>query len=128
MRARLSTQRVRRLGSRVIPVRVRGCSPNNPRFHRENFVRNFAIVDRIRELAEAKGCTSAQLALAWLLNRHDNVIPIPGTSSINRMEENARATDIVLSDEELERIESVAPPGVAAGSRYDASMMQLLNG
>jgi aryl-alcohol dehydrogenase-like predicted oxidoreductase len=101
---------------------------NNPRFQRENFVRNFAIVDRIRELAEAKGCTSAQLALAWLLNRHDNVIPIPGTSSINRLEENARATDIVLSDEELERIENVAPPGVAAGSRYDASMMQLLNG
>ena len=94
----------------------------------ENFGRNFAIVDRVRELADAKGCTPAQLALAWLLNRHENVIPIPGTSSIKRMEENARAADIALSDEELERIENIAPPGVASGKRYDASMMQLLNG
>lgn len=101
---------------------------NNPRFQRENFERNFAIVDRIREIAETKGCTPAQLALAWLLNRHDNVIPIPGTSSIRRLEENVRAADLVLTDEELEQIENVAPPGIAAGTRYDPSMMQLLNG
>jgi aryl-alcohol dehydrogenase-like predicted oxidoreductase len=101
---------------------------NNPRFQGENFERNFAIVDRIRELAESKGCTPAQLALAWLLNRHDNVIPIPGTSSLKRLEENARAADIVLTDEELDRIENVAPPGIAAGTRYDASMMKFVNG
>lgn len=101
---------------------------NNPRFQGENFERNLAIVDRIRELADTKGCTPAQLALAWLLNRHDNVVPIPGTSSVKRLEENARAADIVLSDEELDRIENVAPPGVAAGTRYDPSMMKLLNG
>lgn len=76
----------------------------------------------------AKGCTPAQLALAWLPNRRNNVIPIPGTSSIERMAENARATDIVLSDEEFEGIENVAPPGVAAVSRDDSSMMKLLNG
>lgn len=101
---------------------------NNPRFQGENFERNFAIVDRIRELAEAKGCTPAQLALAWLLARHNNVVPIPGTSSVKRLEENVRAADIALSDEEIERIENAAPPGIAAGTRYDASMMQFLNG
>jgi aryl-alcohol dehydrogenase-like predicted oxidoreductase len=101
---------------------------NNPRFQGDNFERNFAIVDRIRELAEANGSTPAQLALAWLLNRHDNVIPIPGTSSIRRLEENAQAADLVLTEEDLERIEEVAPPGIVAGKRYDPSMMQLLNG
>jgi aryl-alcohol dehydrogenase-like predicted oxidoreductase len=101
---------------------------NNPRFQGENFARNFAIVDGIREVADAKGCTPAQLALAWLLNRHDNVIPIPGTSSLKRLEENVRAAEIRLSDQELEQIESIAPPGAAAGTRYDSAMMQLLNG
>ncbi len=101
---------------------------NNPRFQGENFERNFAIVDRIHELAERKGCTAAQLALAWLLNRHDNVIPIPGTSSIKRLEENARAADIVLSCKELDGIESVAPPENVVGSRYDSAMTRLLNG
>lgn len=101
---------------------------NNPRFQGENFERNFAIVDRIRELADSKGCTPAQLALAWLLNRHENVIPIPGTSSIKRLEENAHAADLVLSREELERIEGVVPPGTVAGTRYDPSMMRLVNG
>ncbi len=101
---------------------------NNPRFQGENFERNFAIVDRIRELADSKGCTPAQLALGWLMNRHDNVVPIPGTSSAKRLEENARAADLVLSEEEIDRIENVAPPGIAAGTRYDASMMKFLNG
>ncbi len=101
---------------------------NNPRFQGENFERNFAIVDRIRELAESKGCTPAQLALAWLLNRHDNVIPIPGTSSLKRLEENARAADIALSNADLDHIENIAPPGIAVGTRYDSPMMQLLNG
>ena len=101
---------------------------NNPRFQGENFERNFAIVNRIRELAESRGCTPAQLALAWLLNRQENVIPIPGTSSVKRLEENARAADITLSADELDHIENIAPPGIAVGTRYDASMMQLLNG
>ena len=101
---------------------------SNPRFQGENFERNFAIVDRIHELAERKGCTAAQLALAWLLNRHDCVILIPGTSSIKRLEENARAADIVLSTKELDGIESVTPPENVAGSRYDSAMTRLLNG
>jgi aryl-alcohol dehydrogenase-like predicted oxidoreductase len=101
---------------------------NNPRFEGENFKKNFAIVDRVRALAEEKHCTPAQLALAWLLHRHDNVIPIPGTSSLKRLEENAAAADIRLSADELQRIESIAPPGVAVGTRYHAEGMGLLNG
>ena len=101
---------------------------DNPRFERENFTKNVAIVERVRALAEEKRCTPAQLALAWLLNRHDNVIPIPGTSSLKRLEENAAAGDIHLSQEELARIESIAPPGVAAGTRYSAESRRLLNG
>ncbi|MET0985838.1 MAG: aldo/keto reductase [Steroidobacteraceae bacterium] len=100
---------------------------NNPRFQGQNFDRNKVIADRVRELAEAKNATPAQLALAWMLNRHDRIVPIPGTSSIQRLEENAAAADIELSAEELDHIESILPPGVAAGTRYEASMMSLLN-
>lgn len=100
---------------------------NNPRFQGENFAKNFGIVERIEALAEEKHCTPAQLALAWLLNRHDNVIPIPGTSSSKRLEENVRAADIQLSEDELDRIESIAPPGIATGTRYESAMMTLLN-
>jgi aryl-alcohol dehydrogenase-like predicted oxidoreductase len=107
-------------------------SPNdwrrdNPRFQGENFEKNSAIARGVRDLAEKKRCTPAQLALAWLLNRHDNVIPIPGTSSMARLEENAAAADIRLSEAELERIESIVPPGSVAGARYHAEGMQLLN-
>ena len=100
---------------------------NNPRFQGENFAKNVAIVERVRELAEEKGCTPAQLALAWMLNRRDNVVPIPGTSSLKRLEENVDAADLQLTDEELERVEQAAPPGGAAGMRSDAASMTLLN-
>jgi aryl-alcohol dehydrogenase-like predicted oxidoreductase len=100
----------------------------NPRFQGENLQHNLAIAERVRELAEEKRCTPAQLAIAWLLNRHDNVIPIPGTSSSKRLDENAAAADIRLSEDELARIESVLPPGVAVGTRYHAESMRLLNG
>ncbi|HKE93887.1 MAG TPA: aldo/keto reductase [Povalibacter sp.] len=100
----------------------------NPRFQGENFAVNIALADRVRALAAERRCTPAQLALAWLLNRHDNVIPIPGTSSMQRLEENVAAAEIRLSDEDLEHIDAIAPAGVAAGTRYDAPMMRLLNG
>jgi aryl-alcohol dehydrogenase-like predicted oxidoreductase len=99
----------------------------NPRFQGENFRKNLALADRIRELARAKGCTPAQLALAWLVRRHDDVIPIPGTSSIERLEENVRAVDVRLSSEELDRIDRIAPKGVAAGERYDPTALELVN-
>jgi aryl-alcohol dehydrogenase-like predicted oxidoreductase len=100
----------------------------NPRFQGENFEKNVALADHITELSERFQCTPAQLALAWLLNRHDNVIPIPGTSSLTRLEENAHAADLELSEADLELIEQASPKGAAAGKRYDASSMGLLNG
>jgi aryl-alcohol dehydrogenase-like predicted oxidoreductase len=101
---------------------------SNPRFQGENCARNLALVDHVRRLAEQKGCTSAQLALAWLLARGDDVVPIPGTSSIARLEENVRAADVSLTPDELERIDRASPRGAAAGARYDAERAQLLNG
>ena len=100
---------------------------SNPRFQGENFAKNLALADRVTELAADKKCTPAQLALAWLLNRHDDVIPIPGTSNLERVAENARAADIELSDAELDAIEQAAPKGAALGKRYDASGIGLLN-
>lgn len=100
----------------------------NPRFQGEQFTKNLAIADRLKELAEEKHCTAAQLALAWILERHDDVIPIPGTSNEKRLEENARAADIQLSADDLHRIEDSLPKGAVVGDRYAAPMMQLLNG
>jgi aryl-alcohol dehydrogenase-like predicted oxidoreductase len=99
----------------------------NPRFQGENFARNVALGDRLREMAAAKGCAPAQLALAWLLTR-DAVIPIPGTSSIERLTENAGALQVTLTREDLDEIERLSPKGAAAGLRYNAVMGALLNG
>jgi aryl-alcohol dehydrogenase-like predicted oxidoreductase len=101
---------------------------NNPRFQGEQFEKNMAIADRLREMATEKQCTPAQLALAWLLNRHSDVIPIPGTSSIARLEENAAAADIQLSTSELDQIERTLPKGSAEGARYAPSLAGLLDG
>jgi len=100
----------------------------NPRFQGENFAKNLQLVDHLGELAARKGCSAAQLALAWLLVRHDNVIPIPGTSSAKRLEENVGAVKVTLSKDELARIDEIAPHGAVAGTRYDKNMAQLLNG
>jgi aryl-alcohol dehydrogenase-like predicted oxidoreductase len=100
---------------------------NNPRFQGENFRKNLALADRVRELARTKDCTPAQLALAWLLRRHDDVIPIPGTSSISRLEENVGALKVRLTAEDLDHIERAAPKGAAAGERYDPAMLELTN-
>jgi aryl-alcohol dehydrogenase-like predicted oxidoreductase len=99
----------------------------NPRSEGENFQKNLALADRITELAASKKCTPAQLALAWLLNRRHDVVPIPGTSSLQRVEENARAADIELGDTEIDAIEQAAPKGAVLGKRYDASGFGLLN-
>jgi aryl-alcohol dehydrogenase-like predicted oxidoreductase len=99
----------------------------NPRFQGENFTRNVALADRVRELAAAKGCAPAQLALAWLLTR-DNVVPIPGTSSLDRLAENVGAAAIRLTRAEVEELERRSPKGAVAGERYHASGAALLNG
>jgi aryl-alcohol dehydrogenase-like predicted oxidoreductase len=105
---------------------------DNPRFQGEQFAKNLAIADRLRELAKEKEkekpCTPAQLALAWILRRHQDVVPIPGTSSLARLEENARSVNVALSAEEIARIEHALPKGAAAGDRYAPAMMKSLNG
>lgn len=100
----------------------------NPRFQGENFARNLQLVEHLRQLAASKGCTPAQLALAWLLAGHDNVIPIPGTSSLQRLEENVDSVSVTLTAPELDQIGRIAPSGAAAGARYNEAMAKLLDG
>jgi aryl-alcohol dehydrogenase-like predicted oxidoreductase len=101
---------------------------SNPRFQGEQFTTNLAIADQLRVIAEEKGCTPAQLALAWLLHRSKDVIPIPGTSSMARLEENIHAASIQLSDEEAHKIEDTLPRGSVAGERYAPALMKIING
>jgi aryl-alcohol dehydrogenase-like predicted oxidoreductase len=90
----------------------------SPRFEGENFQRNLAVVARVRELAAEKGVTPAQLALAWVHARGDDVVPIPGTKHRRYLEENVAALEVELTADDLRRIEEVAPRGTFAGDRY----------
>jgi aryl-alcohol dehydrogenase-like predicted oxidoreductase len=101
---------------------------SNPRFQGEQFKINLAIADRLREVAKEKQCTPAQLALGWLLRRDPDVIPIPGTSSMERLEENARSAELVLSDHDVARLEAALPKGAVVGERYAPAMMKIVNG
>jgi len=89
-----------------------------PRFQGENFQRNLDLVARIEDIARERGVTPSQLALAWVLHRGDDIVPIPGTKHVRYLEENVKAMEIGLSPEDLQRIDEVAPKGVAAGERY----------
>jgi aryl-alcohol dehydrogenase-like predicted oxidoreductase len=96
---------------------------HNPRFQGENFARNLELVDRVREIADEKGVTASQLALAWVMAQSDRngnptVVPIPGTKRVSYLEENAAAADIELSEDDLARLDAAAPVGAAAGDRY----------
>ncbi|MHB8219486.1 MAG: aldo/keto reductase [Acidimicrobiales bacterium] len=99
----------------------------SPRFSGENFQKNLDVVQRVRALAEDKGVTPSQLALAWVLAQGSDVVPIPGTKRRSYVEENAAAVDVHLSAEDLASIEAVAPKGVAAGDRYAAEQMIRIN-
>jgi aryl-alcohol dehydrogenase-like predicted oxidoreductase len=90
----------------------------NPRFQGENFDRNLALVERVEELAAEKDVTPGQLALAWVLVQGDEVVPIPGTTRVEHLEENVAAMEIELTDDDLRELESVFPMGAAAGDRY----------
>jgi aryl-alcohol dehydrogenase-like predicted oxidoreductase len=90
----------------------------NPRFEGANFERNLELVKRVEEIAAEKDVTAGQLALAWVLAQGDDVAPIPGTKHRNYLEENVAAVEVELSEEDLRRIDEVAPVGVAAGDRY----------
>ncbi|MEA2402677.1 MAG: hypothetical protein QOK00_3080 [Thermoleophilaceae bacterium] len=91
---------------------------SSPRFQEGNRERNLERVQRALEIAEEVGCTPAQLALAWLLHQGEHVVPIPGTRHPSRVEENAAAVDIELTDEQLRALDEAFPPGVTAGDRY----------
>ncbi|MCZ2810982.1 aldo/keto reductase [Modestobacter sp. VKM Ac-2979] len=95
----------------------------NPRFQGEAFARNLELVDRVRELAEAKGVTATQLALAWVMARSGRdgapaIVPIPGTKRVRYLEENAAAADVVLTEDDLRALDEAAPAGATAGDRY----------
>ncbi|HET7444094.1 MAG TPA: aldo/keto reductase [Solirubrobacterales bacterium] len=90
----------------------------NPRFEGENFGRNLELVGRVEEIAAEKGVSAGQLALAWVLAQGDDVVPIPGTKRLSYLEQNVAAADVELSDDDLRRIDEVAPQGVAVGERY----------
>jgi aryl-alcohol dehydrogenase-like predicted oxidoreductase len=100
----------------------------NPRFQGENFARNLRLVDKVREIAAAKGVTPSELALAWLLAQRNFIVPLFGTKRRKYLEENANAVDVKLSPAELAAIEAAFPKGAAAGNRYPETMMRVVNG
>jgi aryl-alcohol dehydrogenase-like predicted oxidoreductase len=95
-----------------------------PRFAEENFKKNLELADRVREVAEGKGITPGQLALAWLLHGGEDLVPIPGTKRRKYLEENAGAADVTLTEGDLARIEEAMPRGSASGERYSEEQMR----
>lgn len=100
---------------------------NSPRFQGENFAKNIALVDKVRDLAREAGCTPGQLALAWVLAQGPDVVPIPGTKRRTYLEENVGAVDIDLGPAQLTELEAIFPRGAAAGLRYPEASMGAVN-
>ena len=100
----------------------------SPRFQGENFQRNLDLLDRVETMAQRKGCTPAQLALAWVMARGEDIVPIPGTRHLARLEENAAAVNVALTADDLRRLDEIAPKGAFAGERYPEAMMGMLDG
>jgi len=100
---------------------------NNPRFQGENFSRNLGVVEAVQTMAREKKCTPSQLALAWVLAQGADIVPIPGTKRRRYIEENAKATEVVLSPEELRRIDRAIPRNSASGLRYPEAGMKRVN-
>ena len=100
---------------------------NNPRFQGENFSRNLALAQAVQAMAREKKCTPSQLALAWVLAQGEDIVPIPGTKRRRYIEENAKATEVVLSPEELRRIDRAIPRNSASGLRYPEAGMKRVN-
>ncbi len=99
----------------------------HPRFTGDNFHKNIALVGEVEKMAKDKGCTAAQLALAWVLAQGDDIVPIPGTKRRKYLDENIAALDIQLSNDELKQLDDILPPGAAAGDRYHARGMETVN-
>ena len=99
----------------------------SPRFQGDNFQKNLKLVDKIEAMAKSKGCTSAQLALAWVLAQGDHIFPIPGTKRIKYLDENIGAVNVKLTNKDMQEINEIAPKGTAAGLRYPEAMMGSVN-
>jgi aryl-alcohol dehydrogenase-like predicted oxidoreductase len=100
---------------------------HSPRFQGENFAKNMNLVERVREIANEKGITASQLAIAWTLGQSEDIVPIPGTKRRKYLESNAAAVDIELTPEDLTRIDEVFPKDAASGTRYPEAMMASVN-
>jgi aryl-alcohol dehydrogenase-like predicted oxidoreductase len=100
---------------------------NHPRFQGENFQKNLQLVEEVEAMAKEKGCTTAQLALAWVLAQGEDIVPIPGTKHVKYLDENIGALNVKLTDEDLKRLDDILPPGAAAGDRYHARGMETVN-
>jgi aryl-alcohol dehydrogenase-like predicted oxidoreductase len=100
---------------------------NHPRFQGENFEKNIQLVREVEKMAAEKGCTTAQLALAWVLTKGEDIVPIPGTKHIKYLDENIGALDVKLSADDLDRLDAILPPGAAAGPRYHERGMAAVN-
>lgn len=100
---------------------------HSPRFQGANFESNLKLVTRVEAMAKQKNITTAQLALAWVLSQDENLVPIPGTKKVSRLEENIGATKVTLSEDDLDQLDRILPRGAAAGERYPAAMMGSLN-
>jgi len=98
-----------------------------PRFQGENLQKNLEIIKRIQEVAQDKGCSPAQLALAWVIAKGENIVAIAGTKRRSYLEENVAAAEIKLTQEDIQRLDEAVPPSAVAGGRYPDSMKQLLN-
>jgi aryl-alcohol dehydrogenase-like predicted oxidoreductase len=96
----------------------------NPRFQGENFDRNLKLVEAVERLAREKGCTAGQFALAWVMARGKDIVPIPGTKRRKYLEENVGAVEVMITRDDLAFIDSILPPGAAAGTRYPAAHMK----
>jgi aryl-alcohol dehydrogenase-like predicted oxidoreductase len=99
----------------------------NPRFQGENFEKNLDLVRKLEDIADQKGVTASQIALAWVIGKGDDVVPIPGTKRRKYLELNAAAVDIKLTDEEIREIEEIFPLNAAAGERYPEATMKMVN-
>jgi aryl-alcohol dehydrogenase-like predicted oxidoreductase len=99
----------------------------SPRFQGDNFQRNLDLVTQVQALADRKNCTPAQLAISWLLNQGNDIVPIPGTKRISYLLENLGALELELTTEDLDLIDAILPKGAASGDRYPAAMMKMVN-
>jgi aryl-alcohol dehydrogenase-like predicted oxidoreductase len=109
------------------PEDIKDSRVNMPRFQGDNFYKNLELVNQVKNMAAEKGCTPAQLAIAWVLAQGDDVITIPGSKRIEHLEENIASENILLSKEDLQRLAAIMPVGVVSGTRYPERFLGALN-